>query len=65
MKSFILSNETGWLEIPGDTKLVIAHYKDGHTERFTIVEFLAMKKDKIARIDCYAENERTEDDEQN
>ena len=52
--------KTGWAIIPGSTKQVVLHFKNGHTEEMKLVEFLALKpkiKKQIVKIDCYNENE--------
>ena len=52
--------ETGWVMIPGETKTVVAHFKDVHKETMKLYELLTSgkrKKNNIVQIDCYAENE--------
>lgn len=53
-------NEKGWLSISGDTKVIVAHYKDGHREKMELYEFLSNSKrlKNVVRIDCYTEEER-------
>lgn len=62
MKSIKIDNsKTGWTEIPGATKLVVAHFKDGHKETIELMQFLTLgkrAKDSINLIDCYAEGEK-------
>lgn len=55
MKTIELSDETGWAVIPGSCKIVVAHYKDGHSKKMSIGEFLLMgkKRNLISRVDCY------------
>ena len=52
-------NETGWLRIDGDVKTIVAHFKDGHKETFSLVQFLVAKKahKNVIQIDCYKEGE--------
>lgn len=57
-------DETGWVEIPGDTKIVVAHFKDGHKETFTTSGYLTAPpklRKKVIQIDCYAEGEELRD----
>jgi hypothetical protein len=59
MVSYELSNETGWQSIPGDTHTIVAHFRDGHEEKMSLVDFLVMgrKRNQVKRIDCYKEGE--------
>ena len=60
MKSYKLSpNQTGWMSISGDTAFIVAHYKDGHTERMGLFDFVAYPKRRknVIQIDCYSEGE--------
>lgn len=59
MVSYELSNETGWQSIPGGTHTIVAHFRDGHEEKMSLVEFLVMgrKRNQVKRIDCYEEGE--------
>ena len=59
MKSYKLSNETGWQTIPGDTHTIVAHFRDGHKEKMRTYEFLMMgaKRSQVKQIDCYKEGE--------
>jgi hypothetical protein len=53
-------HQTGWLSIQGGTKIIVAHFKDGHKENMELVEFLTCGRRKlknIIQIDCYAEGE--------
>lgn len=52
-------DKTGWTRIDGDTKTIVAHFKDGHKETFSLVDFLiATKAHKhVVQIDCYKEGE--------
>ena len=60
-------DETGWIKIDGSVKTVVAHFKDGHKETFSLVDFLIFKQknhvvqphDKVivVQIDCYEEGE--------
>lgn len=58
-KSYELSNETGWQSIPGGTHTIVAHFRDGHKEKMSLVDFLVMgrKCNQVKRIDCYKEGE--------
>ncbi len=50
------NTETGWIEIPGTTEKIVAHFKDGHTETMELIDFATMKKrkkDLVCQIDCY------------
>ena len=60
MKTYELSNENGWVSIPATIKEVVAHFKDEHTEKMTLMDLLVLKprvKNQITKIDCYEENE--------
>ena len=59
MVSYELSNETGWQSIPGGTHTIVAHFRDGHKEKMSLVDFLVMgrKRNQVKRIDCYEEGE--------
>lgn len=59
MVSYELSNETGWQSIPGGTHTIVAHFRDGHEEKMSLVDFLVMgrKRNQVKRIDCYKEGE--------
>jgi hypothetical protein len=37
----------------------VAHFRDGHKEKMSLVEFLVMgrKRNQVKRIDCYEEGE--------
>lgn len=50
----------GWQSISGDTAIVVAHYKDGHTETMELFEYLAYPKRRrnVIQIDCYTEEEK-------
>ena len=64
MESHKIDNtKTGWDTIPGNTKVIVAHYKDGHTEHLEVWQFIAMgrKRDKIVQIDCYGPDEEIKD----
>lgn len=37
-------DETGWIKIDGSVKTVVAHFKDGHKETFSLVDFLIFKQ---------------------
>ena len=53
-------SKTGWVEMPGNTKTIVAHHKDGHTEKMGLADFICLSrkaKKTICRIDCYAEGE--------
>lgn len=45
--------------ISGDTKVIVAHYKDGHTERMGLFDFVAYPKRRknVVQIDCYSDGE--------
>ena len=65
MKSVKVNPETtGWTTFPGDTATIIAHFKGGHKERFTLVEFLVAKKahKHVVQLDCYKEGEEIKED---
>lgn len=52
--------EEGWTAIPGDTKMIIAFFKDGHKEPFTLFEFISLKKREkksIVKLDCLTESD--------
>lgn len=51
---------TGWVAIPPKTEKIVAHFKDGHTETISLVEYIIMgkrKKNLVNQIDCYSESE--------
>ena len=51
---------TGWVAIPPKTERIVAHFKDGHTEIVSLVEYITMEKRKknlVNQIDCYLESE--------
>lgn len=52
-------DETGWVGIEGGTETIVAHFKDGHKETFTLVDFLMAHKvrKQVVQIDCYKEGE--------
>lgn len=64
MTTYKLTHETGWQTIPGDTKLIVAHFEDGHTEKMEVWKFLTIgrKIDKIQKIDCYSAGEKIKED---
>ena len=64
MTSYTLTHETGWGTIPGDTKVIVAHFNDGHTERMEVWQFIALgrKRNKIQKIDCYTAGETIKED---
>ena len=65
MKSVKINpDKTGWTKVSGDTKTIVAHFKDGHKETFTLFEFLmAHKAHKyVIQIDCYKEGEEIKED---
>ncbi len=48
-------SKTGWVEIPGDTNTIVAHFKDGTTKEYALFEFATLKKSEkinIVQIDC-------------
>ena len=61
MKSIEVDNTvTGWTAIPPKTEKIVAHFKDGHTETISLVEYITMhkrKKNLVIRIDCYSASE--------
>lgn len=63
MKSFELSNETGWVTVPADTETIVAHFKDGHIEKMSLFDFLTMwqRRNLMKRIDCYKKGEAIHD----
>ena len=61
MKSYkIDQKKKGWMSISGDTKVIVAHYKDGHTEKMELFEYMAYPKRRknVVKIDCYTEEEK-------
>jgi len=51
---------TGWVAIPPTTENIVAHFKDGHTETISLVEYIMMhkrKKNLVIQIDCYSASE--------
>lgn len=64
MTTYKLTNETGWQTIPGDTKVIVAHFNDGHTEQMEVWQFIALgrKRSKIQKIDCYTAGETIKED---
>lgn len=61
MKSIVFDpTKPGFVSIPGTTRKVVAHFKDGNKEAMDIMELLTMKPRKINqvnKIDCYTESE--------
>ncbi len=61
MKSYKIDpQQTGWQSVPGGTKVVVAHFKDGHKENMELFEFLTCGRRKlknIIQIACYTEGE--------
>ena len=59
-------DKTRWTTFPGDTKTIIAHFKDGHKEKFTLVEFLLLVAKKayknVIQLDFYKEGEEIKED---
>ena len=54
-------NKTGWVKFDGSVKTIVAHFKDGHKETFSTVDFLMFRrKNLIVQIDCYDEGETSE-----
>ena len=65
MKSIKVNpDQTGWVSIDGDVKTIVAHFKDGHTETFSMVEFLVAHKahKQVIQIDCYKEDEEIKEE---
>ena len=65
MKSVKMNpDKTGWATFPGDTKTIVAHFKDGHKETFTLVDFLMAHKTRkqVIQIDCYKEGEEIKEE---
>ena len=61
MKSYKIDPKAkGWMGISGDIKVIVAHYKDGHTETMKVIEFAAYpkKRKNVIQIDCYTEEEK-------
>ena len=61
MESIKVDNTvTGWTAIPSKTERIVAHFKDGHTETISLVEYITMPKrkyNKVIQIDCYSASE--------
>lgn len=58
-----LSHKTGWYTLPRDTKLIVAHYKDGTTKNMELWQYLYLTdrvRNKIDSIDIYRANEVTD-----
>ena len=56
MKTYKVNRCDGWLAIDANTKKIVAHYKDGHTEEFATIDFVILPpriKKQIVKIDCY------------
>ena len=54
------NDKTGWTSIPGSTRQVVVHFKDGCTEQMRLTDFLVLKpkaKKQIVKVDCYNEEE--------
>lgn len=57
--------KTGWVNIKGSVKTIVAHYKDGNKKTMSLFEFLSISTSKkqckdIVQIDCYDDNEKVE-----
>lgn len=60
MKSIKVNpDKTGWTKIDGDVKTIVVHFKNGHKEAVSLVDFLVSTKahKQIVQIDCYKEGE--------
>ena len=60
MKTYEVNNGAGYISLPATVKKVVAHFKDGHTEEYSLLDFLVLKvrvKKRIVSIDCYDEND--------
>ena len=56
-------DETGWVKIDGSVRTIVAHFKDGHKETFSLVDFLTFKRrNLVVQIDCYEEGEEIKED---
>ena len=56
-------DETGWVKIDGSVRTIVAHFKDGHKETFSLVDFLTFKRrNLVVQIDCYEEGEKIKED---
>ena len=65
MKSIKIDpNKTGWTNIEGNIKNIVAHFNDGHKEKMTVLDFLMAthKRKKIIQIDLYAEGEEIKEE---
>lgn len=60
MKTYKIDpNKTGWMTISSEYSVVVAHYKDGHTEKMPLIDYVAYpkKRKNVIQIDCYTEEE--------
>ena len=65
MKSIKINpKKAGWIPIESDTKIIVAHFDDGHKEKMTVLDFLisARKRKHIVQIDIYAEGEEIKEE---
>ena len=50
--------ETGWVKIDSSVETIVAHFKDGHKETFSLVGFLVFRhKNKVVQLDLYKKGE--------
>ena len=64
MKTIKISpDKKGWVKIDGKVRTIVAHFKDGHKETFSLVDFLVFKhRNRVVQIDCYEEGEDIKED---
>lgn len=56
-------DKTGWVKIDGTVRTIVAHFKDGHKETFSLVDYLTYRrKNDVVKIDCYGEGEEIKED---
>lgn len=61
MKSYKFNDtQTGFVSIPGDTEIIVAHYEDGHEETIDVFSFVMdrKKRHQCIMIDCYRKGEK-------
>ena len=56
-------DKTGWVKIDSTVRTIVAHFKDGHKETFSLVDYLTdRQKNDVVKIDCYGEGEEIKED---
>ena len=66
MKTYQIDpNKTEWLRLDGQVSVIVAHFKDGHKEKFSLIDFVTLtrrRQRQITRIDCYNKGEKIDEE---